>query len=106
MVENVVFMELKNRGYTLYYHKGTRECDFIVESRGEIVHAIQVTYDMIANTTKTFDREVEGLKESMDTYSLESGTIITENFEDPDLLKDSKYDIKIVPIYEWLLGIQ
>lgn len=98
-LENIVFIELKRRGYELFYHKVKKECDFIIREKSRIAHAIQVTTSLDDHKTK--ERETAGLLEAMDTHDLKEGLILTEN---------EKYDIdagdrmiKVLPVYEWLL---
>ena len=46
LLENAVFLELKRRGGTLYYHKDKKECDFVVQHGIRITEAIQVCYEL------------------------------------------------------------
>ncbi len=44
LLENIVYMELRSRGYTVYVGKGVnKEVDFIAEKRDQRIY-IQVTY--------------------------------------------------------------
>lgn len=67
-LENVVFIELKRRGYSLFYHADKKECDFLVREGGRIAQAYQVAVKM--EDEKTRKREIEGLQEAMDAYQL------------------------------------
>lgn len=98
-LENVVFIELKRRGYSLFYHADKKECDFLVREGGRITQAYQVTVKM--EDEKTRKREIEGLQEAMDAYQLSEGCIITMD-EQEELVVDGKA-IHVVPAWEWML---
>ena len=64
MLENIVFLEMKRRGYEVYIGKiGAREIDFIGILRDEKVY-VQVCRTLPENS----DRETENLKEIRDHY--------------------------------------
>lgn len=98
LLENLVFLELKRRQQDIYYHKGKRECDFILKQGGKITTAIQVS-DHISSQNE--QREVQGLMEALDCYSLQEGRILTYQQEDALMLHHKK--IEILPIWKWLL---
>jgi uncharacterized protein len=99
--ENIVFLHLKMQGQEIYFHKGQKECDFIIRKGNQIIQAIQVSINLSDKTTQ--DREIEGLIEAMRSYGLKEGIIITEN--DQNSLEFEGFQIKIIPIWKWLLGI-
>ena len=74
-MENIVFIELKRRGYDVFYHADKKECDFVVREGMRIMKAYQVTIAM--NDEKTRKREIEGLMEAMNAYGLAEGYILT-----------------------------
>jgi predicted AAA+ superfamily ATPase len=95
LLENIVFLELKRRGYDVYFHREKKECDFVIKREHTIVQAIQVTVELDALETR--QRELEGLQEAMSAYGLEKGMILTENTE-------GQYDnINVIPVWKWLL---
>lgn len=66
LLENLVFLELKRRGYTVYIGKlGTREIDFIAEKRGAKMY-IQVAYKL--ESESTVEREFGPLLALDDQY--------------------------------------
>jgi hypothetical protein len=66
LLENVVFLELKRKGYTVYVGKeGEREIDFIAEKRGEKLY-VQVTF-MLASE-EVIRREFTPLMNIDDNY--------------------------------------
>jgi uncharacterized protein len=105
LLENIVFMELKRREKEIYFHKGKRECDFVLKEGPKIVEAIQVCLDMGSAETK--EREVEGLVEALQAYGLEEGLIITQDTRAQiEHVVDGKiYEIDVVPIWLWLLQL-
>jgi hypothetical protein len=102
MLENIVFIELKRRGQDIYYYKNTRECDFVLRHGVQTLQVIQVCTELYDPSTK--QREVLGLIEAMDQFSLSNGLIITENEENIEIIdiKNKKYNIIITPIWKWL----
>ena len=102
MLENIVFLELQRAGHDIYYYKDTKECDFIVRNGMHTLQVIQVCLELQDPSTK--QREILGLKEAMDKFSLSEGLIITENEEKTENLEiDGKvYKISIKPIWKWL----
>lgn len=66
-LENIVFLELKRRGYKVNIGKvGSKEVDFVTEKDG-VIEYIQVTASM--TDEKTFDREIAPLIIIGDNYS-------------------------------------
>ncbi len=99
LLENIVFLHLKMQGQEIYFHKNQKECDFVVRKNNQISQAIQVTLTLSHEDVRK--REIDGLIEAMNAYELTEGLIITENEEDH--LKIEGYQIKIIPLWKWLL---
>lgn len=102
LLENIIFIELKRRGYTIFYHREDKECDFIVQEGTEVLMAIQVCQTLSNMQTK--QRELAGLLEAMKRFSLSSGVIITENEEGEEEIVEGhhRYKIIILPAWKWL----
>lgn len=98
-LENLVFIELKRRGYDLFYHAEKKECDFVVRQGFRISQAYQVTVSMAEK--KTRERELEGLQEAMATYGLKEGYIITLDEKEEITLDDAQ--VHVLPVWEWAL---
>lgn len=98
-LENIVFIELKRRGYDIFYHSDKKECDFIVRQESRITQAYQVTVSI--SDAKTRKREISGLQEAMNTYGLSEGYIITMDEKETIQLGDDT--IHVVPAWEWML---
>lgn len=94
-LENIVFLELKRRGYKVNIGKvGEKEIDFVVQKNGVVEY-----YQVSANVSDsvTFDREISPLKLIKDNYSK---TILTL-----DKFSVGNYaGIKVVNVIDWLLG--
>ncbi len=103
MLENIVFIELKRRGYDVYYHKEDKECDFVVRQNGKIVNAIQVCQSL--DSDKTRQREIDGLLEAQKRFSLKKGYILTDREDEITTIKqnDIDYTIIILPLWKWLV---
>jgi len=103
LLENIVFIELKRRLLEIYYHKLNKECDFIIRKNGKIVNAIQVCQSIYEE--KTRQREIDGLLEALNSYSLKTGYILTENEEKTFEIEHNQEQFKIIimPIWKWLL---
>jgi len=100
-LENIVFIELKRRNKTIFYHKMQKECDFVIQKGINITEVIQVS--MSLENLETKQREIDGLKEAMQEYNIFSGLILTEE-EEGEIQIDQKYTIIIMPIWKWLLN--
>ena len=99
LLENIVFIELKRKGFEIYYHKHKKECDFLIKKGLDIIQAIQVTKSLSdINTNK---REIDGLIEAMKIYNLKEGLILTDD-EENEFSQDG-FKIIVKPIWKWLL---
>lgn len=101
-LENIVFVELKRRGGDIFYYRGVKECDFVVREGFSTKQVVQVCIELCDPSTKA--REISGLIEAMDKFSLSEGLIITEHEESVEIIDrdDKKYRITITPIWKWL----
>ena len=91
-MENIVFLELKRRGYDVYIGKnGTKEIDFIAVRRDERIY-VQVCVQIPEDS----DREVGNLMEIKDHYPK---YVVTLNDMDVGI----ENGIRIVHLTDWLL---
>jgi predicted AAA+ superfamily ATPase len=98
-LENAVFLELKRTYREIFYYRDINsECDFIVNEKNSITQAIQVTYDMSSEETKT--REIKGLINACKNFGLKTGTIVTYDTEDE--VTQEGIQIKLIPFYRWI----
>lgn len=103
MLENIVYIELRRRHYSVYYHQDKKECDFIIQEGNHVIEAIQVSQTLSNPSTKK--REIDGLMEAMQAYSLKEGCILTENEQGEERIQSNgcEYLIHIMPLWRWLL---
>lgn len=96
-LENVVFLELKRRGYDIYYYTAENECDFIIKESSGDLSAIQVAWEV---TDENRQREYGGLVEVCKSLKKPGGAIVTrdQDFEE----KISGITITCVPFAKWL----
>ncbi|MBI4154804.1 ATP-binding protein [Candidatus Woesearchaeota archaeon] len=96
LYENMVFIHLRRKAKEIFYWANKFECDFIIKD-GKKLEAIQVCYDLI----KSKNRELSGLLDALQHFKLKEGTILTENYEGEEKIKEKK--IKYIPLWKWLL---
>lgn len=75
MLETLVYRHLKRKGYDVYFHRGKKECDFIIKEGMDITHAIQVSCSL--SDPKTREREILGLVDAMRACQSENNIILT-----------------------------
>lgn len=95
-IENVVYLELKRRGFEIYYYNNNYECDFIIKKGLDIVEVIQVCFKLTDDNLK---REQGGLLEAMKNFNLKTGTVITLEKSEVSV----KDGVQVVPLLDWLL---
>ena len=108
LAENMVFLELKRRSnfdpsMEIYYWKSLaqEEVNFVVKRNTNVTELIQVCWDIQDINTKK--RETKVLLKAMYEFKLDSGLIITEDFEGEDNFCGKK--IRYVILKKWLLGL-
>lgn len=97
MLENLTFLTLRRLFGEIYYYttQNNLEVDFYLPKQKIL---IQVCQSLVLEDTKI--REVKALAEAMTELNISSAVILTEDEEAFDI-KDS--NIKLIPIYKWLL---
>lgn len=100
LLENIAFLHLRMKGKEIYFHKGQKECDFVLREGNQITEAIQVAVHL--SEEKLRRREISGLKEAMETYKLKEGLILTEDEESS--FEEDGLPIKVLPMWKWLLA--
>lgn len=99
LLENQIYIELRRRGYEIYFFKRKTEVDFYVPEK-ELL--IQVSYSI--NDIETKIREVRALTDAMKELSINEGLIITKNESEEIETKYGK--IKVLPAWQWLLALE
>lgn len=102
LLENVVFLELRRSGREIYYYPSLKgEVDFVVKNGLQVEELIQVSYSIFDPSTKK--REVRALSNASKELGCDRLTIIT--WDEEEIIKlDGKTEVKVVPIWKWLLG--
>lgn len=100
-LENLAAIELKRRGYELYYWRNTKgeEVDFLVLENETVTRLIQVCYDISMADTR--EREIKALEKGLKHFGLKKGLILTHSHEES--IKEQDYEIDIIPFPKWLL---
>lgn len=97
LLENSVFMELKDLG-EVFYHSEKFECDFVVAENKKVKEAVQVCWSL---TQTNRERELNGLLEAMNKFKLKVGLILTNDQEEDVEIEGKK--ILVRPVWKWLL---
>lgn len=98
-LENLVFVELKRRNYTVHYHKEKYECDFVLSMKSRVEMVVQVCYHL---DDDNITREINGISEAAAWHNLDKGVILTMDQEEERKINGLK--ISILPVWKWLLG--
>jgi len=92
--ENLVYIELRRRGYTPYYWKKNGEVDFVLKMRDTSIMAINVNY-----TDQIHRRETDALREFAEAFGPKVSRCLL-------LTKDTQGTegiIQYIPLWRWLL---
>jgi hypothetical protein len=95
--ENAVYMELRRRGFEVYFFEEKSECDFITKSGTRVTGAYQVCVD----PEQAGERETKGLLAALEAFNLPGGTVITAD-DDREETHSTKR-IRYLPLWRWLL---
>ena len=96
ILENVVFLELKRRGYEVYIgYQSQGEVDFVAIKEGALSY-YQVAYTLIDNEGKTLQRELKPLFSIKDHYPKYLLTM-------DNILSSSHEGVKQLNVLTWLL---
>jgi len=104
LIENLVAIELKRRrnlnpDLEIYYWKhNNKEVDFVVKEGIRVKNLLQVCWDI--EEFEVSKREVNPLIEAMDKFKLKKGTVITEDYEAEEKIKNRI--IEYIPMWKWL----
>lgn len=101
LLETTVALELFKQGKTIAYDKNGSECDFVVVDKGDVIDAIQVTFDM--EDAKTRGREVKGIVNACKKFGLTKGVILTYDHEEQFF--ENKIRVSVVPAWKYFYSI-
>jgi predicted AAA+ superfamily ATPase len=99
LLENIVFLEFKRKGYELFYFKENGECDLMAKNKDNRFLPIQITFDI---NEKNREREINGILKGCKRAKLNQGHIITNDQE--EVFKKDGIEVHLIPITKWLLG--
>ncbi len=97
LLENAVYLFLRQKPFSLFYFREKGECDFVVFEKNKCQMLIQVC-ENVHNENK--DREINGLLEAMHFFKMKEGIIITK--KQKDTLQFDKNTIRLVPGHEFM----
>ncbi|RLE93037.1 MAG: ATP-binding protein [Thermoprotei archaeon] len=109
LLENLVFMELRKRGFIeneniFYYKINDNEVDFIIVDKGEVKQLIQVTYYLRYDDREQWKREVKTLVKASKELKCKKLVIVTWSQEDK-ILEDNR-EIEVKPLWRWLIDLK
>lgn len=90
LLENAVYIHLRNQGQKMFYFKEKHECDFVIFNREKCDLVMQVCFELNSDNQK---RELNGLVEAMDYFKLDEGQIITMHQNDTLEVSGKKIEI-------------
>jgi uncharacterized protein len=99
-LENLVFLNLRQRYKQLFYYRNQGECDFVTMERGQLKEAIQVCLSV---NEENFNPELFGVLEAMQNLKISIGYIVTMN--QSDILEKDGLTVKMIPVNEFLTKI-
>jgi uncharacterized protein len=99
--ENTVANELIRRDKKIYYWKNRQqeEVDFVIVHGTQVKQLIQVCYNIENIDTK--NREIKSLSKAMDSFKLNEGLIITEDYDSTEVIENKKIIFK--SLWKWLI---
>jgi predicted AAA+ superfamily ATPase len=97
LFENMVYLSLRRKFSDLYYFREKGECDFVVKEKEKVTQVVQACYEL---NSDNLQREMNGMKEAMDFFGLQEGTIVTLN--QSDLFVEKEKQIRVVSALDWL----
>ena len=99
LLETAVFLELKRKNKNMYYWKSGEkyEVDFLIVNGHKVDELIQVAWELEENTKK---REIRSLLKAMDEFNLNSGKIITKDFQKTETHNNKI--IEFIPFYSFM----
>jgi hypothetical protein len=98
ILENMVFLVLRQVSKDVFYYSGVGECDFVVMEKGMISEAVQVCFDLNRDNLK---REISGLCEAATKFELREGVIVT--LSQTDHFVEDRIDINVLPFHKFAM---
>lgn len=98
ILENAVYIHLRNKGRKMYYFKEKKECDFVLFNQEKCEKVLQVCHEVHLENQ---EREFSGVLEAMNFFNLTEGFIVTFDQKDT-VIKDNK-TIYLLPATEFFV---
>jgi uncharacterized protein len=98
LLENMIYLELKRRGYEVFYYEGKKECDFIAKTEDGHFLPIQVCFEL---TEENREREINGLVEACQYLQVKEGILLSLDNEE-EINKDH-IGINVIPAWKWVI---
>ena len=101
LLENIVYLELRRRGYEIAYilTASGREVDFVVRKAKTESEMIQACADMTDPGTR--QREISAIEEAFNEGRAKRATIVTLRQE--ETIRVGRRAVRLVPAWRWLL---
>ncbi|MFH1052588.1 MAG: ATP-binding protein [bacterium] len=96
LLENAIFLYLKQKSYKIFYFREKVECDFVIFDNDKLKMLVQVCNELHPDNK---DREINGLLNAMNFFDSKEGYIIT--LKTKDKLKFDNKIIHILPANEF-----
>lgn len=106
LMENLVFVEILRRGYSLnrdiFYYKASNgtEVDFVLRKGINIEKLIQVCYE--TENIEIRERELKGLTRAGEELNCDTLIVITWDYEKEEEFRGRK--INFIPLWKWLIS--
>ncbi|MEA3357633.1 MAG: ATP-binding protein [Patescibacteria group bacterium] len=97
VLENIVYLKLREKTKEIFYYRRKGECDFVAREGKKITRAVQVCYSL---NEENQEREINGLIEALNEFNLKEGLILTHNQEDQLVIGSRKIIVK--PAWKWM----
>ena len=100
LFENLVFLELKRRGYEVFYWRDERgkEVDFLIVENYRPIKLIQACYEL---TFENLKREIDPLLKASKQLNCNSLEILT--WSQQRTIEVNNRKIKVIPLWKWIL---
>lgn len=98
LLENQIYIELRRRGFDVYYLKHQTEVDFYLPEE-ELL--IQVAYSI--DEKETYNRETRSIIKAMKSLNMSKSLIITN--DEKQTINTDAGTIEIIPAWQWLLDL-
>jgi len=96
-LENAVYLHLRRKHKEIFYFNKNGECDFVVFNKGKALQCIQVCHKV---NDMNMERELKGLKNAMEFFSMTEGVIVTH--DQTDVFDIEGYAIELIPAWKFL----